>query len=359
LTDLYAAAVGASPEIGPPPARYTDLMRRQRQRLTGTTYDAQAAYWRDRFTPPPPVLELPGDHPRPTIQTFDGGIEAFVLPSALAGALHRLGREQGVTLFMILLAALDVLLHRYTGLDDIAVGTPIANRTDVEAEKVVGLFANTLVLRADLSGDPTVRELLRRVRDVALGAYAAQEFPFERLVEMVQPVRDMSHSPLFQVMLILQNAPFEAIELAGLTLSYLEIRTGSAKTDLTLEVWEKPEGLQVFVEYNTDLFEAETVRRLGEHLQRVLTAFAADPEQRVSRVPLLGETEWRRVTVEWNDTATPLAEGPVTRLLEAEAVRAPEAIAASQGMRRVTTTNSWRSSAAASAVRAGGSSCWS
>jgi len=328
LTDLYAAAVGASPEIGPPPARYTDLMRRQRQRLTGTTYDAQAAYWRDRFTPPPPVLELPGDHPRPTIQTFDGGIEAFVLPSALAGALHRLGREQGVTLFMILLAALDVLLHRYTGLDDIAVGTPIANRTDVEAEKVVGLFANTLVLRADLSGDPTVRELLRRVRDVALGAYAAQEFPFERLVEMVQPVRDMSHSPLFQVMLILQNAPFEAIELAGLTLSYLEIRTGSAKTDLTLEVWEKPEGLQVFVEYNTDLFEAETVRRLGEHLQRVLTAFAADPEQRVSRVPLLGETEWRRVTVEWNDTATPLAEGPVTRLLEAEAVRAPEAIAA-------------------------------
>src|SRR5690349_18746447 len=166
LTDLYAAAVGASPEIGPPPARYTDLMRRQRQRLTGTTYDAQAAYWRDRFTPPPPVLELPGDHPRPTIQTFDGAIEAFVLPSSLAGALHRLGREQGVTLFMILLAALDVLLHRYTGLDDIAVGTPIANRTDVEAEKVVGLFANTLVLRADLSGDPTVRELLRRVRDV-------------------------------------------------------------------------------------------------------------------------------------------------------------------------------------------------
>ena len=213
LTDLYAAAVGASPAVGPPPSRYADLMRRQRQRLTGATYDAQAAYWRDRLTPPPPVLELPADHPRPTIQTFDGAIEAFVLPPVLAEALYRLGREQGVTLFMILLAALDVLLHRYTGLDDIAVGTPIANRTDVEAEKVVGLFTNTLVLRTDLSGDPTVRELLRRVRDAALGAYAAQEFPFERLVEMVQPVRDMSHSPLFQVMLILQNSPFEAVEL--------------------------------------------------------------------------------------------------------------------------------------------------
>jgi non-ribosomal peptide synthetase component F len=213
------------------------------------------------------------------------------MPTALADGLRRLGREQGVTLFMILLAALDVLLHRYTGLDDIAVGTPIANRTDVQSEEVVGLFANTLVLRTDMSGDPTVRELLQRVREAALGAYAAQEFPFERLVEMVQPVRDMSHSPLFQVMLILQNSPFEPIDLAGLTLSYVEIRTGSAKTDLTVEVWEKPEGLQVFLEYNTDLFEAETIRRLGGHLERLLAAFTADPDQRVSRAPLLGETE--------------------------------------------------------------------
>ena len=336
LTGLYAAAVAGNREIGPPPPRYADLVRRQRQRLTGAAYEAQATYWRDRLTPPPPVLELPADRPRPTIQTFDGAIEAFLMSPAAADALRRLGREQGVTLFMILLAALDVLLHRYTGLDDIAVGTPIANRTDVQTEEVVGLFANTLVLRTDMSGDPTVHELLRRVRDVALGAYAAQEFPFERLVEMVQPVRDMSHSPLFQVMLILQNSPFESIDLAGLTLSYVEIRTGSAKTDLTVEVWEKPEGLQVFLEYNTDLFEAETVRRLGGHLERLLASFAADPDQRVSRVPLLGETEWRRVTAEWNDTAAPLADTPVPRLVEAEAARTPETIAARFQERRLT-----------------------
>ena len=336
LTGLYAAAVAGNREIGPPPPRYADLVRRQRQRLTGAAYEAQAAYWRDRLTPPPPVLELPADHPRPTIQTFDGAIESFVMPAAVADGLRRLGREQGVTLFMILLAALDVLLHRYTGLDDIAVGTPIANRTDVQSEAVVGLFANTLVLRTDMSDDPTVRELLRRVRDAALGAYAAQEFPFERLVEMVQPVRDMSHSPLFQVMLILQNSPFESIDLAGLTLSYVEIRTGSAKTDLTLEVWEKPEGLQVFLEYNTDLFEAETIRRLGGHLERLLAAFTADLDQRVSRVPLLGEAEWRRVTTEWNDTEAPLASTPVPRLVEAEAARTPEAIAARFQERRLT-----------------------
>jgi amino acid adenylation domain-containing protein len=336
LTVLYAAFAAGGPEIGPPPPRYIDLVRRQRERLSGAAYDAQAVYWRDRLTPPPSVLELPADHPRPTIQTFDGAVEAFVIPPAAADALRRLGREQGVTLFMILLAALDVLIHRYTGLDDIVVGTPIANRTDVETEGVVGLFANTLVLRTDLSGDPTVRELLRRVRDVALGAYAAQEFPFERLVEMVQPVRDMSHSPVFQVMLILQNSPFESVDLAGLTLSYVEIRTGSAKTDLTLEVWEKPEGLQVYLEYNTDLFEAETIRRLGGHLERLLAAFAADPEQRVSRLALLGEAEWRRVTTEWNDTAAPLAAVPIPRLVEAEAARAPEAIAVRFQERRLT-----------------------
>jgi amino acid adenylation domain-containing protein len=336
LTGLYAASVAGNREIGPPPPRYADLVRRQRQRMTGAAYEAQAAYWRDRLTPPPPVLELPADRPRPPIQTFDGAVEAFLLPAAVSDALRRLGHEQGVTLFMILLAALDVLLHRYTGLDDIAVGTPIANRTDVQTEAVVGLFANTLVLRTDLSGDPTVRELLRRVRDAALGAYAAQEFPFERLVEMVQPVRDMGHSPLFQVMLILQNSPFESVELAGLTLSYVEIRTGSAKTDLTLEVWEKPEGLQVFLEYNTDLFEAETIRRLGEHLERLLAAFGAEPDRRVSRVPLLGETEWRCVTSEWNDTTVPLAETPVPRLVEAEAARTPEAIAVRFQERRLT-----------------------
>ena len=328
MTVLYRVYVEGGRDLGPPPARYADVVRRQRERLSGPTLEAQAAYWRERLSPPPPVLELPTDRPRPAIQTFDGAVETLMIPPALVESLQRLGHEHGVTLFMTLLAAFDALLHRYTGVDDIAVGTPIANRTNVETEGVIGLFANTLVLRTDLSGDPTVSTLLRRVRDAALGAYGAQDFPFERLVEMVQPVRDMSHSPLFQVMFILQNIPFEPVELGGLTLSYLEIRTGSAKTDLTLEIWERPEGLKVDLEYNTGLFEAETIRRLGRHLERLLTAFVADPDQRVSRLRLLGEDEWRQIGAEWNATQAAIPDGITPGLVETEAARAPDALAA-------------------------------
>src|SRR3984893_4986019 len=295
LTALYSAYATGAAEPPPPPVRYADIVRRQRERLRGPAYEAQAAYWRERFTPPPPVLELPGDRPRPAVQTFDGSVETLEIPTAFVESLRAFGRAQGVTLFMVMLAALDVLLHRYTGVDDIAVGTPIANRTDVATEQVIGLFANTLVLRTDLSGEPTVRELLQRVRDSALGAYGAQDFPFERLVEMVQPVRDMRHSPIFQVMFLFQTVPFEPVELAGLTLSHLEIRTSSAKTDLTLEVWETRTGLQVALEYNTDLFDAETIRRLGGHFHRLLAEFMADPARPVSTLPLLGEEEWRRL----------------------------------------------------------------
>ncbi|HJR00343.1 MAG TPA: amino acid adenylation domain-containing protein [Methylomirabilota bacterium] len=335
LTLLYAAYAAGGHEPGPPPARYADVIRRQRRRLSGPAYEAQAAYWRERLTPPPTVLELPSDRPRPAIQTFDGAVETLVIPPETADALRRIGREHGVTLFMILLAAFDVLLHRYTGLDDITVGTPIANRTDVETEGVIGLFANTLVLRTDMSGDPTVRALLQRVRDASLEAYGAQDFPFERLVEMVQPVRDMSHSPLFQVMFILQNIPFEPVELAGLTLSYLEIRIGGAKTDLTLEVRERKEGLQVLLEYNTDLFEADRIRRLGGHFERLLAAFVGDTDQRVSRLPLLSAAEWRQIGTEWNATEAPIADGITSDIVEGEAARAPAAVAAAFEEQRI------------------------
>jgi amino acid adenylation domain-containing protein len=327
MTALYSAYATGAAVPPPPPVRYADIVRQQRERLRGPGYEAQAAYWRERFTPPPPVLELPGDRPRPAVQTFDGSVETLEIPLALVESLRAFGREQGVTLFMVMLGALDVLLHRYTGVDDIAVGSPIANRTDVATEQVIGLFANTLVLRTDLSGEPTVRELLRRVRDTALGAYGAQDFPFERLVEMVQPVRDMSHSPIFQVMFLFQNLPFEPVELAGLTLSHLEIRTSTAKTDLTLEVWETRTGLQLSLEYNTDLFDAETIRRLGGHFHRLLVEFMADPERPVSALPLLGEEESRRLRTTWNATDAPIPERMLPALFEAEAARAPEATA--------------------------------
>jgi amino acid adenylation domain-containing protein len=328
LTAAYAAHITGGTALIPPPARYADIVRRQQERLTGPALEAQAAYWRARLNPPPPVLELPTDRPRPPIQTFNGAVESFVIPNALAEKLRRLGREHGVTLFMTLLAAFDVLLHRYTGLDDIAVGVPIANRTTIETEGVIGLFANSLVLRTDLTGDPTVEELLQRVREVALGAYAKQDFPFERLVEMVQPVRDMSHSPLFQVMFILQNAPFEPIELAGLNLSPVEIRTGSAKTDLTLEVMERPDGLHTYLEYNTDLFENETIRRMGRHLERVLIGFVADSARPVSRLPILEEVEWRRMIEEWNATGRVIGDETVSRRFETQAARVPATVAA-------------------------------
>jgi len=336
LSGLYSASVVGTPEPPAPTTRYAEMVRRQRERLSGPAYETQATYWRTRFTPPPPVLELPADRPRPAMQTFDGAVERMEISVAQVESLRALGRAHGVTLFMTLLAAFDVLLHRYTGIDDITVGAPIANRTDVATEQLIGLFANTLVLRTDMSGEPTVRELLQRVRDVALGAYGAQDLPFERLVEMVQPTRDMSHSPLFQVMFLFQNIPWEPVRLAGLTLSHVEIRTGSAKTDLTLEVWEKDAALQVAFEYNTDLFEPETIRRLGEHFRRILAAFVADPDRPVSRLPLLGEDEWRQLGTTWNATGAPIPEQMTPALFEAMAARTPDTVAACFEEQRLT-----------------------
>ena len=335
LTELYQAYVsGHDSALRPLALRYAEIARRQREWLGSPAFTAQSKYWKSRLTPAPPVLELPGDYPRPALQTINGAVESFVLAKKLVERLQRRSREHGVTLFMALFAAFHVVLHRYTGLTDIAVGVPIANRTDVETEAVIGLLVNTLVLRVDLGGDPTVRELLLRVRDTALDAYAHQEFPFERLVEMLKPPRDMSHSVLFQVMFIFQNLPSQLVKLPGLTLTYPPIRTGSSKTDLTLEVVERDDGLGMFVEYNTDLFKADTIRRFCDHLERLLTALVADTTQRISQLPLLGDAEHRRITGEWNATDSPEAvKTPVPRLFEAEAARTPDAPAARFGGR--------------------------
>ena len=192
-------------------------------------------------------------------------------------ALKALSQREGVTLFMTLLAAFQILLHRYTGQDDILVGSPIAGRTRTELEGLIGFFVNTLVLRTDLSGNPTFRELLGRVREVALGAYAHQDLPFEKLVEELQPERSLSHSPLFQVMFILQNAPRQTLALPGLTLRRLEVDSGTAKFDLTLSMTESADGLRAVWEYNTDLFEAATHRRLQGHFQTLLEGIVTDP----------------------------------------------------------------------------------
>jgi amino acid adenylation domain-containing protein len=330
LTALYRARVnGGDGGLPPLSLRYVEIARRQREWLRSPAFSEQATFWKDRLTPAPPLLELPADCPRPALQTFNGAVERFLVPEAAVERLKGMSREHGVTLFMTLFAAFNVTLHRYTGLTDIAVGVPIANRTDVETEAVIGLLVNTLVFRTDLSGDPSFGELLLRVRGESLDAYARQEFPFERLVEMLKPSRDMSHSVLFQVMFIFQNLPSRAVTLPGLTLTYPPIRTGTSKTDLTLEIVEGPEGLEMYVEYNTDLFKADTIRRFCRHLERLLEAVAGDATQPISRIPILPAAEYREIVNDWNATDTPEAAATtVPDLFEAQVARTPDAPAA-------------------------------
>ncbi|MBO0797416.1 MAG: AMP-binding protein, partial [Blastocatellia bacterium] len=310
------------------PFQYADFTEWQREWLQSEVMEAQLAYWRGRLGDNPPPLRLPTDYPRPSVQTARGAKLSHSLPKPLANALQELSRREGATLFMTLLAAFQVLLHRYTGQDDISVGTPIANRTRAEIEGLIGCFINTLVMRSDLSSDPSFRELLRRVREVALSAYAHQDLPFEKLVEELNPERDMSRPSLFQVLLILQNAPRD-VEIGGhgLTLSALRIDKGTSNFDLTLTMVEEARGLNATVEYNTDLFEAATIERLLQHFQTLLEGVVASPDQRISALPLLPQAEKQRLLVEWNAAQAdyPL-ERCIHQLFEAQVGRTPDAV---------------------------------
>ncbi|WP_414574316.1 condensation domain-containing protein, partial [Nostoc sp. CCY 9925] len=225
-----AGKLSPLPEL---PIQYTDFAYWQRQWLQGEVLETQLAYWKQQLAGAPQVLELPTDYNRPAVQTFQGASEPLVLPKALSEGLKTLSQQEGVTLFMTLLAAFKVLLHRYTKQDDIMVGTPIANRNRTETEGLIGFFVNTLVIRTELSDNPSFQKFLTQVREVALGAYAHQDLPFEKLVEELQPERNLSHTPLFQVMFVLQNAPIPPLKLSGLSLSPLKLNTTTAKFDLT------------------------------------------------------------------------------------------------------------------------------
>ena len=302
LAVLYGTFSAGQPSPLPElSVQYADYAVWQRQQLQGVALDHHLTYWRRQLAGLHRV-EVPTDRPRPPVQTPRGARHSLGLSQRLTTALHALSRQEGATLFMTLLAAFQTLLHRYTGEDDIAVGAPIAGRTQVETEGLIGCFVNTLVLRTDLAGDPTFRELLGRVREVSLGAYAHQDLPFEKLVEELQPERNLSHAPLFQVLFVLQNAPTSAIELPGLIVSPVPVDKGTAKFDLTLTLVEGTDGLRATVEYNTDLFDAATITRLLGHFQTLLEGIVADPEQRLSALPLLSAAERQQLLVEWNDT---------------------------------------------------------
>ncbi|ARN83875.1 hypothetical protein B1812_21565 (plasmid) [Methylocystis bryophila] len=325
---LYEAFAAGRPSPLPDLSiQYADYAVWQRDWLAGAVLDRQLAYWRERLAGAP-ALNLPTDRPRPAVQDHAGATYGFEVPQRVAEGLARLGRREGATLFMVLLAGFQLLLSRYSGQNDVSVGTPVANRRRVELEGLIGFFVNTLVLRTDLSGDPSFRTLLARVRETALGAQAHQDLPFERLVEEVQPVRDLSRDPLFQVMFVLQNAPMQELTLSGLRAEPVATESGASKFDLTLAVIDTGEGLNASFEYATALFDAGTIERLAGHYCTLLEGIVADPERRLSELPLLGEAERRRILVEWNQTA---ADYPRDRLLhelfEDRAAQTPAATA--------------------------------
>ncbi|MBZ4336625.1 non-ribosomal peptide synthase/polyketide synthase, partial [Corallococcus sp. AS-1-12] len=329
LVAFYEAfSTGQAPALAPLPVQYTDFAAWQRDWLQGETLDAQLGYWKQQLSGAPATLELPTDHPRPAIQSHAGATHAVRIPQETSEALKALAQREGATPFMVLLAAWQVFLSRYAGQDDITVGSPIAGRTQAEAEGLIGFFVNTLVLRARVTPEDSFRQLLAQVRGTTLAAYEHQHVPFEKLVEVLQPVRDASRSPLFQVMFVLQNAPGEALRVPGLTFRQVVAEGHSAKFDLTLTLQDSPQGFTGWMEYSTALFERSTIERMGSHLRTLLEAVAAKPEQPVAGLSLLSSEERQRVLVEWNDTAVASpTDVPVHVHFARQAQRTPEAVA--------------------------------
>ncbi|WP_420126163.1 amino acid adenylation domain-containing protein [Longimicrobium sp.] len=315
--------------------QYADYAVWQREQLAGEALDRQLGYWREQLTGAPELLELPTDHPRPPVQTYRGGHEPVGFPGEMVERLRALAQSEGATLYMVVLAAFQVLLGKYSGSDDVVVGSAIAGRTRKEIEELIGFFVNTLVLRTDLSGDPDFREVLRRVRQVTLGAYEHQEVPFEKLVAELSPERSLSHSPLFQVMFSLENADGggEGGDAGGeLDVSGVGADLGATKFDLSLGLTATPHGLWGGLTYRTDLFEADTIQRLVRHLERVLEQVALDADVRLSRLELTGPRERAMVLEEWNQTERPYPRGVcVHELFDAQVRERPDALALAWG----------------------------
>ncbi|HEX2225288.1 MAG TPA: amino acid adenylation domain-containing protein, partial [Thermoanaerobaculia bacterium] len=333
LARLYRAFQADEPSPLPDlPVQYADFARWQREWLQGGVLEAQLGYWRERLAGVPPVLALPIDRPRPAVAGLQGAGVGITLDAELVAALESLSRRRGATLFMTLLAALQILLARLAGQRDFCVGTPIAGRNRLEVEGLIGFFVNTLVLRSDLAESLTAGDLLAKVRTTALGAYAHQDLPFEQLVEEVQPERDLAGTPLFQVMFALQNAPSQALDLPGLTLAPVPVEMGSAKFDLDLQAVEGGGGLGLWAVYRTDLFDDATVGRWLGHLRTVLQGIGEDPEKDMFDLPLLSPAEREQILVEWNRTAAEFPrESMIHELFAEQAEIRPDAVAVECG----------------------------
>jgi amino acid adenylation domain-containing protein len=344
LWALYEAfRAGREPSLPELPIQYADYAAWQRAQSPGQAHAKQMAYWKERLAGAPPLLALPADRPRPAVPTFRGGVVPVRVPGGVLEQLRALGRGEGATLYMVALAAFQLLLSRYAGTEDVVVGSPVAGRTRREVEGLVGLFMNTLVLRTDLSGDPTFRELVGRVREVVSGAFDNQEMPLERLVEELQPERSLSHSALFQVLFQLDSdgeggpagpaaggGPDAAPRAAPA--QALEVTRDISKFDITLDLDANAHGLRGVLEFSSDLFERSTATRMVEHLLRVLEQVAANPDLRLSRVRLTDADERLRVVQEWNATAAAYpADRCIHHLFEEQAARTAGAPAATFG----------------------------
>lgn len=318
------------------PIQYSDFAAWQREWLQGEALEKQLSYWKQQLGGLPPTLNLPADRPRPAVQSYRGAKVFFALPTTLSKALHTLGKREGVTTFMLSLATFQTLLCRYSGQEDISVGSPISGRKRIETEGLIGFFTNTLVLRTNLAGDPTFRELLVRVRDIALKAYAHQDLPFEKLVDGLQLNRSLSHSPLFQVMFIFQRSALRPFETGGLKWTPEILDSGTSKFDLTLSLEESGEDISGFVEFDTALFEQSTITRLLGHYQTLLEAITIHPDERISQLPLLSPDERKQVVNQWNATQSRYPkEQFVHRLFEQQAEKNPGAIAVTCGTRKM------------------------
>ncbi len=331
IAALYAAYIEGQPSPLPElPIQYADFAAWQRNHLQGEALASQLHYWEEQLKGSAPLLELPTDRPHPAAQTYHGAVHTFSLPDALSQSAMSLCQKENVTPFMLLLAAFETLLHRYSRQDSFNVGTPIANRNRADIENLIGLFVNTLVLPADFSGDPCFSEFLQRTRAAALGAYDHQELPFEMLVDALQPSRDLSSSPLFQVMFVYQEEPLQRLHLPGLSLSRLDVPGSVAKFDLSLFLTSQGDQISGAFEYNTDLFDAATIARLSQHFSILLQAILDDPSQSIATLPLLSDPERHQLLVEWNDTAAPFPDHLCAhQLFEQQALRTPHAPAVS------------------------------
>ena len=347
LAQLYEAFDAGQPSPLPElPMQYGDYASWQREWLQGEVLEEQLSYWQQQLAGAPPLLTIPADRPRPPVQSFRGAVQYFTVPPNLTPAIKALGQLEGTTLFMTLLAAFSVLLYRYTDQDDIVVGSPIDNRNHPEFERLIGFFTNTLPLRISMAGNPSMREVLRRVKNVALGAYAHQDVPFEKLVETLRPGRSLGHNPLFQVMFVLQHQGFgsetawderksagpaaEATRPARNAGSQqaAPATLGTAKFDLTLVIVEAPGGLFGSLEYNTDLFDPATAARLAAHFCILLENLAANPDQPIARVPFL-LTQERELLEAWSGTqrSAPFRDVRLQETFEEHADRNPHAVA--------------------------------